>query len=328
MPRHLALPVLLLAVCAAALAPRPAPAAAATIPVIGIGEQKSNMFVNKHWAELATHDARYNAPWDTLDDPAQLALLDDWLIRARLTKTRPLIGFTHSLRSERLAKTLPTQRRFEIQFKRLRKRYPWVRDYIVWNEANNPGALTAYNPRRAAQYFDAVTRNCRGCRVVAADVLDTRNMPWWVSRFVRNAKNKPKIWGLHNYGDVNGLKVKSTQRLLKLVKGKIWFTETGGLVSRRLYSPDGKKVLRTYRYTLKHAAQSTRHALKLACSSTRVQRVYLYHWQAPRKVTNWDSGLLDHRGKRRPAFYVVKDWLARSAKAAKRGGRSRLCRGM
>jgi hypothetical protein len=64
--------------------------------------------------------------------------------------------------------------RFEREFVRFRARYPDVRDWIVWNEANHPLALTADRPGRAARYFDAVTRNCRRCRVVAADVLDVR----------------------------------------------------------------------------------------------------------------------------------------------------------
>src|SRR4051794_16735401 len=160
MPRPLALILLLLAGAAAALSARPAPAAAAAAPVLGIGEQKSSMFTNPYWGQLAMHEARYNAPYDVLDDAWQLQLLDDWLAPARLTRTRPLIAFTHSLRSNKLAHTLPSRRAFDRQFKRFRVRYPWIRDYIVWNEANNPGAMTAFKPGRAAQFFDSVRRNC------------------------------------------------------------------------------------------------------------------------------------------------------------------------
>jgi hypothetical protein len=316
-----ALPAVL---ASAAEGPRPAQAVRRSGPLVGISEQKPQMFSSKPWKRLEVRDARYTTPWDTLEDPAQLALLDEWMAAARRARVRVLLGFAHSLRTAKLAHTLPTKRQFERQFKRFRKRYPWVHDWLAWNEANHPGALTETRPRRAAQYFDAVARNCSGCRVVAADVLDTRNMTGWVMRFRRHARSTPKIWGLHNYGDANGLKVRSTPRLLAITRGKIWFTETGGVVLRRDYR--GRKVLRTYRYSLRHAAASTKHALELSCLSPRINRIYLYHWQPPWKVTNWDSGLLDRHGRPRPAFTVVKRWLNRAAWASRRGGRRALCR--
>ena len=309
---------------AAAAAP-PAAHARYAGPVIGIGEQKPGMFQSAPWRRLGLRDARYTAPWDALDDPAQLGLLDTWMAAARHAHVRVLLGFAHSLRSERLARTLPTPRQYARQFRRFRERYPWIRDYVVWNEANHPGALTAKRPGRAAQFFDAAARICPRCRIVAADVLDTPNMAGWVERFVVAARHRPKIWGLHNYGDANGLKVKSTPRLLALTSGRIWFTETGGVVLRRVY--DGRRVVRTYRYSLRHAAQSTAHALELSCLSGRITRVYLYHWQPPPKVTNWDSGLLDKAGRPRPAFAVVRRWLQRGAWAARHGGRRDLCLG-
>jgi len=292
-------------------------------PVVGVGEQKAEMFASRPWKRLGLRDARYTVPWDALKDPRQLALLDAWMGAARKARAHVLLGFAHSLRSRRLAGTLPTVRQYARQFKRFRKRYPWVRDWVVWNEANHPGALTAKRPRRAAGFFDAVARNCHGCRVVAADVLDTSNMAAWVAAFRRYARHEPRIWGLHNYGDANGLKVKSTPRLLAITRGQIWFTETGGVVLRRLYR--GRRVLRTYRYSLRHAARATAHALALSCLSPRITRVYLYHWQPPTKVTNWDSGLLDRRGRPRPAFRAVRGWLRRSAAAGRHGGRRALC---
>ena len=148
------------------------PALAAARPAIGIGEQKLGMFADPNWQRLGLRDVRYVAPWDALHDPRQRALLDAWIAAARGAGARVLLGFAHSLRSEALARRLPTPRRFEREFVRFRARYPDVRDWIVWNEANHPFSLTADRPRRAARYFDAVARNCARCRVVAADVLD------------------------------------------------------------------------------------------------------------------------------------------------------------
>jgi hypothetical protein len=297
---------------AALLGTPPAATARAPLrgPIVGIGEQKPSMFSSKAWRNLGLRHARYTAPWDALTDPYQRQLLDAWMAAARAGHVRVLLGFAHSLRSERLAHYLPSQREFGRAFAGFRTRYPWVRDYVVWNEANHPGALTAKRPRRAARFFDAVASRCKRCNVVAADVLDTAGMVSWVRRFRGYARHRVKIWGLHNYGDANGLKVKSTPRLLALTHGRIWFTETGGVVVRRVYR--GTRVLRTFRYSLAHAARSTEHALALSCLSRRITRVYLYHWQPPAKVTNWDSGLVDGRGRPRPAYAAVRRWLRRA----------------
>jgi hypothetical protein len=268
------------------------------------------MFADPRWERLGLRDVRYVTPWDALRDPIQRQQLDAWMATARAAHARVLLGFVHSVRSAKLARTLPTKRRFEREFVRFHERYPFVRDWIPWNEANHPLALTAKRPRRAARYFDAIASNCDGCRVVAADVLDVRGMPRWVRKFRRAADHRPRIWGLHNYHDANGLRSNGTRALLRAVRGKIWFTETGGLVVRRDYK-DGV-VTEVQRYSLRHAARATRHVLNLARLSRRIRRIYIYHWQAPLPVTNWDSALLDPHGRARPAYRTLRRWLRKS----------------
>jgi hypothetical protein len=285
-------------------------------PLIGIGDQHPLMFTSKPWKRLDLRAARYIAPWDVLRDGRQLALLDSWVAAARRAHVRMLIGFGHSLRSRKLAGRLPTQRQFATEFKALRRRYPSVEGWLAWNEANNPGALTAHRAGRAAQYFDAVASNCRGCKIVAADLLDTSNMIPWLKSFRRHAHAKPRIWGLHNYGDTNGFKEKNTEALLAHTRGQIWFTEAGGVVLRRVYK--GRKVIARYRYGTRHAAQATAQIFRLACLSSRITRVYVYNWQAPRHVTSWDSGLFDGRGRMRPAYSVLRHWIARAAHTKRR----------
>jgi hypothetical protein len=228
---------------------------------------------------------------------------------ARAADARVMLGFAHSLRSLKLARTLPTPHQFEREFVRFRARYPEVRDWLAWNEANHPQALTAKRPRRAAAYFDAVAGHCGSCRVVAADVLDVRAMSQWVRAFRRHARHRPRIWGLHNYHDANGLRSDGTRALLAATRGKIWFTETGGLVVRREFR--GRIVTEVQRYSLRHAARATRHVLGLARLSPRIRRIYIYHWRAPLPVTNWDSALLDPHGRPRPAYRTLRRWLRR-----------------
>ena len=186
-----------------------------------------------------------------------------------------------------------------------------MRDWIVWNEANHPFSLTANRPGRAAQYFDAVARNCRRCNVVAADVLDVSGMVQWVSRFKRRARMSPRIWGLHNYVDANRFTSTGTRALLDATgSGQVWFTETGGTVLRREYKRG--RVSREFRYSRRRAARSTLHAIRLARLSPRIKRVYLYHWRAPFPVTNWDSALIGPRGQARPSYHALKRYLRRA----------------
>lgn len=273
-----------------------------------MGEQKPGMFEDRDYLRLGIRHARYIAPWDALQDERQREKLDAWMDAARATNTRVLLGFERSLRSAKAAKTLPTDVQFARAFRRFRARYPDVRDFIVWNEANHPFSLTANRPRRAARYFGIVARNCVGCNVVAADVLDVSGMTAWVKRFKRYASEPARIWGIHNYGDTNRRKSTGTQALLRITKGQVWFTETGGLVVRREYA--GTTVKREFRYTQRHAARSTRHVFTLACLSRRIRRVYLYHWQAPSRVTNWDSAFVGPRGRLRPAYHTLRRQLA------------------
>jgi hypothetical protein len=285
-----------------------APAASAA-PAIGIGEQKPGMFEDARWQRLGVRDARFITPWDTLRDERQLEKLDTWMEAARAAGARVLLGFDRSLRSRKLRRTLPTDWQFAREFRRMRARYPDVRDWITWNEANHPLQPTANRPRRVASYHGIMVRNCRGCRIVGADVLDIRSMSSWVRRFARYTTETPRIWGLHNYGDTNQLKSTGTRTLLRVTRrGQIWFTEAGGLVVRREYA--GATVKREFRYSQRHAARATKHVFRLACLSRRIRRVYLYHWQAPPVVTNWDSAFLGPRGGVRPAYRTLRRQLA------------------
>jgi hypothetical protein len=297
----------LLVTLAAALAV--ASPAAAAAPLIGIGEQKPAMFEDPRWLQLGLYEARYITPWDVLHDDRQLERLDAWMEAARASGTRVLLGLDRSVRSRRLRRTAPTFRGFAREFRRLRARYPYVRDWITWNEANHPLQPTANRPRKVAGYYGIMVRNCPGCRIVGADVLDIRNMTSWIRRFSAYATERPRIWGLHNYGDTNQLKSTGTETLLRITRrGQVWFTEAGGLVVRREYA--GATVKREFRYSQRHAARSTRHVFRLACLSPRIRRVYFYHWQAPPTDTNWDSAFLGPRGGVRPAYRTFRRQLA------------------
>lgn len=310
--RRLLSRVTLLAAVALALVPVAGASAAARPPVIGIGEQSFEMFSSPYWHALKTRHVRVIAAWDALNHPWQRHDLDLYMQSAHAVGARVLLGFGHA-RSEvdRIRRHVPSVARFRREFLKFRKRYPWVRDYLTWNEANHCGEPTCHKAPRVARFYNAIRANCPGCKVVAGDVLDTPTMVPWVKEFRRYARKDKLIWGLHNYIDANRFRTSGTRALLKAApRGEIWFTETGGLVVRR----NGSRI--AFPGNKKHAAEATRQVFKLAKLSPRVRRIYFYHWQpAKTALPTWDSALVDPRGKPRPAYRVLQAWINRTERA-------------
>jgi len=304
---------LLLAVAAALLIALGAPAAASAAPAIGIGEQSAEVFGNPHFTRLGLRDMRFVAAWDALQSDWQRRELDLWMAAAEQAGARVLLGFGHSRVKGREGR-LPSPAAFRREFLRFRARYPLVRDFLAWNEANHSSQPTWRRPDRAARYFDIVAGSCQGCRVVAADVLDWPNMSRWLRSFRRAAKRRPRIWGLHNYIDANRFKSDGTREFLRATgRGEVWFTETGGLVERRAITRDGS--LKSYRHTTRHAAKAMSHVIRLARLSSRVKRVYVYHWQPGARTNRWDSALLDRSGRPRASYHVLRRWAQETAAA-------------
>ena len=279
----------------------PASAEARGAPVrIGIGDQKPMMFGDPRFRELGVRLSRLTVPWDVLAIDWQRAELDGWLRQARKAHVDPLITFSHS-RIAGSRRLLPKPSEFALQFELFRKRYPWVKTFAAWNEANHCGEPTCNRVDRVVSYYRVIRRRCRGCKVLAAELLDFPNMGHWVRKFRRYNHGDAAYWGLHNYRDANRLQTLNTRRLLRETKGKIWLTETGGIVGRRNKSTVG------FTESPRHAALATRWVFdKLVPMSPRIERVYLYHWNALTPYDTWDSALIGPDGRPRPALRVLE----------------------
>lgn len=295
---------LLAALAALLLAP-----AGAQATTIGIADQKRDMFEDRRFLASGIRVARIETSWDVMSTPWQRAQLDAWLDAARRAGVRPLLSFGHS-RTDRRAR--PTPERFLHEFRRVRRAWPWVREYATWNEANHCGQPTCNRPELVAAYWRKLRVECGSrCRVLATELLDMPNMVRWVERFLDAADRPPRLWGLHNYVDANRFSTRSTERLLAATKGQVWLTETGGLVRRR-----GKR-----RETVRlaespwHAQRVTRFLLRdVAELSPRLTRMYLYHWNMQLEPGwKWDSGLIGPDGRARPAWREVARHLRRAA---------------
>ncbi|MCW2985112.1 MAG: hypothetical protein JWR63_2682 [Conexibacter sp.] len=294
MRRRLLLPLTLLALAAM-------PAAAHASVGIGIADNKADMFGDARFQALHLRYARLDLRWDVLSDAGATAQLDAWMFGARVTGARPLITFD---RSPRRPSYNPTPQQLAGALKGLRARYPFVKDFSSWNEAN-----MNKKPQLVAKWWLALRTACPTCTVLATDLLDKPNMISWAQRFVVAAGRTPKVWGLHNYVDANRMSTKTTKLLLKSIGGSFWFTETGGIVRRANNSstvfPTGTaRAAKVTRFIFDH----------LATLSPRIQRVYLYHWDTGLGGgPTWDSGFVGPDGQARPALTVLQGVIARAA---------------
>jgi hypothetical protein len=283
---------------AALVAVAAAPAAAEQM--LGFADQKPSMFFDQRFADLKIRDARINVPWDVLQDSVTRQNVDAWMFAAKLSGVRPLVTIDRSRRRGRQAVN-PTPALLASQVRQWRARWPGqIRQLSTWNEGN-----INKRPELVATWWLAIRRACLGCTVLGADIVDRSNAVSWARRFVKAAKRAPAIWGLHDYVDANTFKTKGTRAFLKGVTGKVWLTETGGVLRR------AKTTVRFSGTGSTHAARATGFVLKqiLPIDRERIERVYLYSWSTAPNDLTWDSGLIGPDGKARPALRVVRCFL-------------------
>lgn len=282
--------------------------AQASTPTVGIGDNNFPMFYDKNYTALNTKISRKIIAYDFYHYKAARDDLKAWMEGAKSAGVEPLIAFNHSVK---YPKKLPTVRSYQNSLRYLLKNYPELKNFSVWNEANHRSQPTRDHPIRAAEYYNTARKICRGCKIVAADVLDQANMLPWIKAF-RTKAYKPKLWGLHSYIDVNrnaSYARSSARQLLGAVPGDLWLTEIGGIVA----------FARTYSYNESRAAQGVKNTLKIAQGNSRIKRVYLYAWygspQKHRKPYLWDSGLVSAGSVPRPGYYAVRNWLKTNPRA-------------
>jgi hypothetical protein len=280
------------------------PARAAWHFELGIGEQQTRMFEDPRFAALGIEHVRIVAAYDVACRPGpERSYLDAWLAAARRAGTRPLVGFSFSTRRGQRWR-LPSYRTFLRCFRAFRARYPHVRDFNPWNEPNHSSQPTFRHPKKAAGFYNAMRRACPTCNVAAGDVLDWSHLVRWLERYRAHLRGRPRLWSMHNYVDVNRPRTwrrSGTRTVLRLTRGRLWITETAGVVRSRRYSG----------YDEERAAAATRRMFAFARRSRRIARMYAYQWQASCDPRTWDSGWLRADGEARPSYRVVVRKLAR-----------------
>jgi hypothetical protein len=286
-----------------------APAAAQAKYVVAIGDQNPNVFAAPRFQALKIKKVRYLVPWDFYKDAGQAGEVAAYMNAAHAAGKDVLVSFTarrgcfnNGSYSKSSACRAPSASAYKSAFLRFDKLYPWVRTYSAWNEVNHVSQPTAKSPKLAARYYN-VLRNytkSRRFKLVAADVLDSSNVASYLRSFLRSAKGSPRLWGVHNYADVNRKRSRGTRAVLKTVPGEVWMTETGGILQ---FAPD---------FPRSESRAASRAAYTFSLASTyskrrsgyrsKIARLYYYQYTGADPSARFDAGLVNPDGTPRKAY--------------------------
>ena len=301
-------PLLTIAVLAASVAVLPAAANASY--KIGISDQRADTFTNPLYAPLHLSMARYITPWDAMNRPKDKAALIAWITAAEAAHQRVLLAFQAS-QTPGQQRHIPSRAEYTKAILKVHRAFPEIKDIQPWNEANRcqrrAGNLVLGQPickigkgtKAAATYYMAARKVFRGAKISGLDVLDQANVKptvAYIRSFLKYAHPRPTIWGFHNYSDTNRFSSSRTKALLKVTKsGQVWLTETGGIVD----------FGHSFPYNQKRAAKALGCMFTIAKSSSRIKRLYIYNFTAAQPDSEFDSGLVNVDGSKRPGWTVV-----------------------
>jgi hypothetical protein len=306
----LAVPLVLAAglpIAPGALGKAPPPRAhAAASYLTGIGDESVEMFGNPLWEQLHTKIVRYIAPYDAVAHSYSLDKARLFIREAEAHHQQVLVAFYHS---EYSPLTLPSVAQYQRDVQKFVKRFPHVHQYQAWDEANRgyiPHYLASPSAPTAAKYYQALIRVCHGCTVIGLDVLDAQNIGptlTYISEFKHEIGRlrtiMPKIWGLHNYSDINRLESSRTRELTRALGGQVWLTETGGIVQF------GGAFTNRRGSGLTRAAKVLKYMFAVAASQPQVKRLYIYDWTGGNASTRFDAGLMSAHDQPRAGYIVV-----------------------
>jgi hypothetical protein len=277
---------------------------------VGLSEQNPAMFSSPAWQSLRLQKVRYIVAWDW-DTTGQQAEVAAFMSAARARRQDVLVTFAAHRGcfdgrrySRSRACRAPSASAYRKAVRRFDDLYPWVRTYSAWNEVNHVSQPTFGSPRLAARYYKVLVRERRRrhFRVIAADVLDTSNMRRYLRSFLRHAPGSPRLWGLHNYQDVNRLTSADTRRMLDTVPGEVWLTETGGIV----------KFGRSFPCSTSRAAARLSWMFHIArlYRTSGIDRLYVYNWTGAGCEARFDAGLTSPNGTPRAGYRYLRKVLS------------------
>jgi hypothetical protein len=272
----------------------------------GIGDEQARMFGNPLYQQLHTKIVRYVVPYDAVAHSYSLDQAIVFIRAAEAAHEQVLVAFYHS---EYTPTKLPSVALYQRDVQKFVKLFPHVKQYESWDESNRGNVAHEFSSPSAdaaARYYQALIRVCDGCTVIGLDVLDAQYIGptlEYISEFRREIYRlqtvMPKIWGLHNYSDVNRLEGWRTSDLVRALGGQVWLTETGGIVQF------GGYFTNKHGSGLKRAAKVLKFMFAVAAAHSQIKRMYIYDWNGGTSSTTFDAGLTNAHEQPRAGYVVV-----------------------
>ena len=165
---------------------------------VGISDQQAGSLADSRLSGLGLRYARLIVPWDAAT--SEPATVQAWLAAAAADGMQPHIAFEHLPHQTCPGRSCyaPTPGQYGAAVRQFIARFPQVRTYTTWNEANHESQPTASSPQVVAAYYDQLRAACATCTVVAADVIDSGSFVQYLQRFRQTAAGNPQLFGLHN----------------------------------------------------------------------------------------------------------------------------------
>jgi hypothetical protein len=280
------------------VAPSRLPALGGGGPLIGLADNRPETLTDPRFVATHIKRVRVAVPYDDVARGGErVAALDAYFDTARAQGLEPLVSFYRSYLDP---DKLPTPAEYRADFRLFRERYPQVRLFSTWNEANFTAAQpTGRDPALTARFYRTARDECSGgrCTVLAADFRadGSRSADRWLATFKRGIGPGPHRWGLVSYPDVTRRTDVRTRAFLRAVDGPVWVTEVGAInFFGKGLPPSESRQTRVMRYLMNDYPKV----------SKRLERMYVYHWRAAPGNSLFDSGLLNVDGSERPAYRI------------------------
>lgn len=259
----------------------------------GVGDPNSLFFTDPRYQALRPTVTRLIVRWDVaLQASPERAYLDSWYAAALSAHQRPLLAV-----GDLFARHAPSLRRYDRAVRAIFTRYPKLRDFTPWNEANHRSQPTLNSPALVGGYFRVAQLRCPRCTVTSPSLMLKDSANNYIRQFLRAAGEAPGVWALHNYASANkGIDRPLSNFIRRYRHGSIWMTESAAWA----HFEDG------YPYDLRRQARFTRTVFEQARRfHQRVRRLYWYEWDGVGPSHRWDSGLVGPDGRPRPAYRVA-----------------------
>ena len=213
----------------------PLAAVGASALVIGIGDQKPDMFSDPLSRSSASARADRRLVGRAAARVGARRSSTRWLDAARAAGVAAAASASATRARRPPARAADAVERFKYDFRLFRARYPWVTTFATWNEANHCGEPTCHRPAAGRRLLPRDEPGVPALHDPRAPRCST--CPTWPrgSTSSRSASARA-VAALLGPAQLHRRQPDAHDRHAHAAaphQGQIWFTETGGIVGRR-----------------------------------------------------------------------------------------------